>query len=195
MPPTPATHCENVLAELQAKAPGVQGPARRVAAADATGEFEAAVAIMVFDTGNIVEEDGRDDIVFERVDSCEEASDVSADVVFERVGSCEEEVSDVSTDVMFVKVGSCEVDSRDIVSTDVAFVKVGSCAVEANDGEGTDVVLAKIADIEEAVGGTTLEVGDVSAVMTAEEKRVVLEEDIEEGVDASNSVVAISTTC
>jgi hypothetical protein len=180
---------------LQAKVPGVQGPARRVAAADATGEFEAAVAIMVFDTGNIVEEDRREDVMFERVGSCEEeVSDVSADVVFERVGSCEE-VSDVSVDVMFVKVGSCEVDNCDIVSTDIAFVKVGSCAVEANDGEGTDVVLAKITDIEEAVGGTTLEVGDVSAVMTAEEKRVVLEEDIEEGVDVSNAVVAIFTTC
>lgn len=177
MPPTPATHCENVLSELQAKVPGVQGPARRVAAADAMGKLEAAVAIMVFDTGNIVEEDGKED------------------VVFERVGSCEGEVSDVvSADVMFVKVGSCEVDNCDIMSTDVAFVKVGSCAVEANDGEGTDVVLAKITDIEEAVGGTTLEVGDVSAVMTAEEKRVVLEEDIE-GVDASNAVVAIFTTC
>jgi len=74
-------------------------------------------------------------------------------------------------------------------------VKVGSCAVEANDGEGTDVVLAKITGIEEAVGGTTLEVGDVSAVMTAEKKRVVLEEDIEDGVDMSNVVVAIFTTC
>lgn len=174
MPPTPAPHCENVLSELQAKVPGVQGPARRVAAADAMGELEAAVAIMVFDTGNIVEEDGRDDVVFERVGSCEEVSDV------------------VSTDGMFVKVGSCDVDNCDIMSTDVVFVKVGSCAVEVNGGGGTDVVLAKITDIEEVVGGTTLEVGDIRAVMTAEEKRVVLEEDIEEGVDVSNVVF---TTC
>ena len=142
------------------------------------GELEVAVVIMVFDAGNIAEEDERDD------------------GGFERVGSCEEEVSDVvSADVMFVKVGSCEVDNCDIMSTDVVFVKVGSCAVEVNDGGGTDVVLAKITDIEEAVGGTTLEVGDVSAVMTTEEKRVVLEEDIEEGVDVSNAVVAIFTTC
>jgi hypothetical protein len=172
VPPTPATHCENVLSELQAKVPGVQGPARRVAAADAMGELEATVAIMVFNTDNIVEEDGREDIVFERVGSCEEVSDV------------------VSADVMFVKVGSCEVDNCDSRSTDVVFVKVGSCVVEANDGGGIDVVLAKITDIEEAVGGTTLEVGDVRAVMTAEEKRVMLEEDIEEGVDVSNVVFA-----
>jgi hypothetical protein len=177
VPPTPATHCENVLSELQAKVPGVQGPAGSVAAADAMGELEAAVAVMVFGTGNIVEEYEREDVVYERVGSCEEVIDV------------------MSVDVMFVKVGSCEVDNCDIMSTDVAFVKVGSCAVEANDGEGTDVVLAKITGIEEAVGGTTLEVGDVSAVMTAEKKRVVLEEDIEEGVDTSNVVVAIFTTC
>jgi len=55
VPPTPATHCENDLSELQAKVPGVQGPARRVAVADAMGELEAAVAIMVFNTDNIVE--------------------------------------------------------------------------------------------------------------------------------------------
>jgi hypothetical protein len=142
------------------------------------GELKAAVAIMVFDTSNVVEEDGRDD------------------VVFEKVGSCEKEVSDVvSTDVVFVKVGSCEVDNCDIMSTDVAFVKVGSCTVEVNDGGGTDVVLAKITDIEEAIGGTTLEVGEAGAVMAAEEKRVVLEGDVEEGVDMSNVVVAIFTTC
>ena len=55
--------------------------------------------------------------------------------------------------------------------------------------------IQKITDIEETVGGTTLEVGGVSVVMAAEEKRVVLEEDIEEGVDVSNVVVAIFTTC
>jgi hypothetical protein len=141
---------------LQAKAPGVQGPARRVAAADAIGELEATVAIMVLDTGNVVEEDGRDDIVFEKVGSCKEVSD--------------------------------------IVSIDVVFVKVGSCAVEGDDGGGTDVVLAKLADSEEAVGGTILEVGDVGAVMTAE-KRVVLQEDIEEAVGVSIVVVVIFTTC
>jgi hypothetical protein len=178
VPPTPATHCENVLAELQAKAPGVQGPVRRVVAADAMRELEATVAIIVFGTGNVVEEDGRDDIEFEKV------------------GGCEEEVSDiVSTDVVFVKVGSCEVDNCDIMSTDVVFVTAGSCAVEVNDGGKTDVVLAKITGIEEAVGGTTLEVGDISAVMAAEEKRVVLEEDIEEGVDVSNVVFVIFTAC
>jgi hypothetical protein len=156
----------------------MQGPARRVAAADATGESEVAVAITVFDTGDVVEGDGR------------------GDVVFEKVGSCEEEVGDIVTiDVVFVKAGSCEVDNRDIMRIDVVFVKVGSCAVEVNDGGGIDVVLAKITDIEETVGGTTLEVGGVSVVMAAEEKRVVLEEDIEEGVDVSNVVVAIFTTC
>jgi hypothetical protein len=156
----------------------MQGPARRVAAADATGESEVAVAITVSDTGNVVEGDGRGDVVFEKVDSCEE------------------EVGDIVTiDVVFVKAGSCEVDNRDIMRIDVVFVKVGSCAVEVNDGGGIDVVLAKITDIEEIVGGTTLEVGGVSVVMAAEEKRVVLEEDIEEGVDVSNVVVAIFTTC
>ena len=163
MPPTPATHCENVVSELQAKAPGLQGPARRVAAADAMGELEAIVAVMVFDTGSVVEGDVRDD------------------VVFEKVSSREEEVSDIMT-------------------TDVVFVKVGSCAVEANDGGGTDIVvadvtLAKITDSEEAVGGTRLEVGDVSVVMAAEEIRVVLQEDVEEAVDVSNVVAVIFTTC
>jgi hypothetical protein len=159
--PTPATHCENVLAELQAKAPGVQGPARRVAAADAMGELEATVTVMVLDTGNVVEGDVRDNIVFKKVSSCEEVSD--------------------------------------IMRIDVVFVKVGSCAVEANDDGGTNVVvadiaLAEITDSEEAVGGTTLEVGDVSVVMAAEEVRVVLPED-EEAVGVSNVVAVIFTTC
>ena len=141
MSPTPATHCENVLAELQAKAPGVHGPTRRAAAADAMGELEATVTVMMLDTGNVVEGDVRDNIVFKKVSSCEEVSD--------------------------------------IMRTDVVFVKVGSCAVEANDDGGTnavvaDVALAEITDSEEAVGGTTLEVGDVSVVMVAEEIRVVL---------------------
>lgn len=159
MPPTPATHCENVLAELQAKAPGVQGPARRVAAADAMGELEATVAVMVLDTGSVVEGDVRDDVVFEKVGSCEEVSD--------------------------------------IMRTDVVFVKVGSCVAEANDGGGIDVVLADVAlaKTTEAVGGTTLEVGDVSVVMTAEEIRVVLQEDVEEAVGVSDVVAVIFTTC
>lgn len=143
MPPTPATHCENVVAELQAKAPGVHGPARRVAAADAMGELEATVAVMVLDTGSIVEGDVRDHVVF---------------------------------------------------------VNVGSGVVEANDDGGTDVVVAdvpsaKITDSEEDVGGTTLEVGDVSVVMAAEEIRVVLQEDVEEAVGVSNVVAVIFTTC
>jgi hypothetical protein len=163
VPPTPATHCENVLAELQAKAPGLQGPARRVAAADAMGELEATVAVMVLDTGNFVGGDVRDD------------------VVFEKVSSCEGEVSD-------------------IMGTDVVFVKVGNCVVEANDGGGIDVVLADVAlakttGNEEAVGGTTLEVGNVSVVMTAEEIRVVLQEDVEEAVGVSDVVAVIFTTC
>jgi hypothetical protein len=141
VPPTPATHCENVVAELQAKAPGVQGPARRVAAAGAMGELEATVAVMV-DTCSAVEGDVRDDVVF---------------------------------------------------------VKVDSCVVEVNDEKRTDVVadvaLAKITDSEEAVGGTILEVGDVSVVMAAEEIRVVLQEDVEEAVGVSNVVAVIFTTC
>jgi hypothetical protein len=130
------------MAELQAKAPGVQGPARRVAAADAMGELEATVAVMV-DTGSVVEGDVRDDVVF---------------------------------------------------------VKVDSCVAEANDDGRTDVVvadvaLAKITDSEEAVGGTTLEVGDVNVVMAAEEIRVMLQEDVGEAVGVSNVVAVIFTTC
>jgi hypothetical protein len=106
------------------------------------GELEATVAVMVLDTGSVVEGDMRDD-------------------------------------VMFVKVGSC---------------------VEANDDGRTDVVvadvaLAKITDSEEAVGGATLEVGDVSVVMAAEEIRVVLQEDVEEAIGVSNVVAVIFTTC
>jgi hypothetical protein len=141
VPPTPATHCENVVAELQAKAPGVQGPARRVAAAGAMGELEATVAVMV-DTCSVVEGDVRDDVVF---------------------------------------------------------VKVDSRVVEVNDEKRTDVVadvaLAKITDSEEAVGGTILEVGDVSVVMAAEEIRVMLQEDVGEAVGVSNVVAVIFTTC
>src|SRR5579871_2788675 len=109
------------------------------------GELEATVAVMLLDTGNVVEGDVRDDVVFEKFSSCEEVSD--------------------------------------IMRTDVVFVKVGSCAAEANDGGGRDVVVAdvalvKITDSEEAVGGTTLEVGAVSVVMAADEISAVSQEDV-----------------
>jgi hypothetical protein len=101
-----------------------------------------------------------------------------------------------ATVAVMVDTGSVvEGDVRD----DVVFVKVDSCVVEVNDEKRTDVVadvaLAKITDSEEAVGGTILEVGDVSVVMAAEEIRVMLQEDVGEAVGVSNVVAVIFTTC
>jgi hypothetical protein len=53
VPPTPATHCENVLAELQANVPGAQGPVRRVAEVEAV-PVEVTVVLVVLDTGDAV---------------------------------------------------------------------------------------------------------------------------------------------
>jgi hypothetical protein len=54
--------------------------------------------------------------------------------------------------------------------------------------------LAKTTGNAEAVGETTLEFGDVSVVMTVEEIRVVLQEDVEEAVGVSDVVAVIVTT-
>jgi hypothetical protein len=100
VPPTPATHWENVLAELQANAPGVQGPAIRAAEGDADVEVEVEVTVLtaVFDAS--------DDVV--DVDKVVE-EEVSNDVVFEKVGSCEEEIEDeLRRDVVLEKVGGSE---------------------------------------------------------------------------------------
>ena len=106
MLPTPPTHCENVLAELQAKAPGVQGPLRRVAEADAEAEVEVVMVVVVLKTGEtindvdkVVEDELSHDVVFEEDGSSHERveEELSEDVVLEKVGGREESVGDTTT--------------------------------------------------------------------------------------------------
>lgn len=89
MPPRPATHWENVLAELQANAPGVQGPVRRVADVDAKFELEVTVIAVLPNTEDVMLNAGR-------VVDCE----MSIDVVFEKAGDCEEGENELPEDVL-----------------------------------------------------------------------------------------------
>jgi hypothetical protein len=89
VPPTPATHWENVLAELQANAPGVQGPVRRVADADAEFETEVTVIAVLPNIEDVM-------LNAERVVDCE----MSIEVVFEKAGNCEEGENELLGDVL-----------------------------------------------------------------------------------------------
>jgi hypothetical protein len=94
VPPTPATHWENVLAELQAKVPGIQGPVRRVAEADAEADVEVTVIIVLLKTGevvvkfeNVVEGESSNELVFEKGCNCEDVEDeLPRHVVLENIG-------------------------------------------------------------------------------------------------------------
>jgi hypothetical protein len=85
-----------VVAELQANAPGVQGPISSVPDADpnAAVEEEVIVAIVLLDIGEAIVNAGRDvdcemdpNVVLEMVDDCGEGeSGLLEDVVLERIG-------------------------------------------------------------------------------------------------------------
>ena len=114
MPPSPATHCENVLPELQANAPGVQGPVRSVAKADAEEARVLAMVMVALDTSQAVVDvekvvgDKVDSVaISEKVGSCDSVveSEGDDDVVLEEAGDCEELVDGLSRDVVVGKTG------------------------------------------------------------------------------------------
>jgi hypothetical protein len=76
VPPTPATHWEYVLAELQANVPRAQGPVGRAAEAEAV-PVEVAVVLVVLDTGDavmdvdkVVEDELSNEDVFQKIGNC-----------------------------------------------------------------------------------------------------------------------------
>jgi hypothetical protein len=91
VPLRPATHWENVLAELQANAPGMQGPVRRVADAK---EVEVTVTKVLFDVGTVMVDAGR-------VVNCE----LSTKVVLEKGGNCEDGEGGLPEDVVLENIG------------------------------------------------------------------------------------------
>jgi hypothetical protein len=104
VPPKPATHCENVLAELQANVPGAQGPVSRVAEAEAVPVEAAVVVVVLLNTGDdvvdvdkVVEDELSNENVFRKMGNCREVDELSRSVVLEMVGVSEEVVADKKT--------------------------------------------------------------------------------------------------
>lgn len=95
MPPRPAAHWENVLAELQANAPEMQGPVRRVADAEAEAEAEVEVTMtkVLFDVGTVMVDAGR-------VVNCE----LSIKVVLEKGGNWEDGEGRLLEDVVLENI-------------------------------------------------------------------------------------------
>jgi hypothetical protein len=83
-----------VLAELQANAPGMQGPVRRVADAEAEAEVEVTVTKVLFDVGTVMVDAGR--VV---------NGELGTKVVLEKGGNCEDGEGGLPEDVVLEKIG------------------------------------------------------------------------------------------
>jgi hypothetical protein len=105
VPPTPVTHCENVLSELQANVPGTQGPVSRVVEVGVVSVEVTVVVVVVLNAGDtvvdvdkVVENELSNEDVFRKIGNCGAVDDeLSRNVVLGKVGVSEEAVVDIKS--------------------------------------------------------------------------------------------------